>query len=404
MHNRFIIILLFNILALILSIYLESRSFTLGNLGALLFVTVHVRREKITLKSLTVLAVVASIVLLSLVFGFKTGSSSGRILIYKISWNMFKDHVCTGVGLGNFKLSYLHYQAAYFKDSIYSEKEMLLADNTYFAFNDYWQLVVETGMMGALFFSIFLLFFAQIVRRSYMMNLDNTFLIFCVAQLLTIVVAALFTHVFEKIFFQSIALFLIGGIITYGFKRPYNKKVISVLIVTVIFVNIIYHYRHKIFYYDSFRKFEYAQDLIGQGYHTESLEILREIYTDCKVDFNYLQLYGKRLQINGDYQQSIPVLEQAVKVRTNSELLSILADSYIKTERYQLAEQVIKHAVYMVPNRFSSRYKLFQIYLKNGNKVAAIKCGEEILALPVKIPSIRVDRIRSEVKEALLSI
>ena len=105
---------------------------------------------------LSLLTVIAITLFLS--FYIKSDSSLGRLLIYKISFKMFLEHPITGIGWGNFQREYNLYQAAFFKSGNYTQKEFLLADNTFYAFNDYWQLIVETGLVGGLCLITFIIF------------------------------------------------------------------------------------------------------------------------------------------------------------------------------------------------------------------------------------------------------
>lgn len=72
---------------------------------------------------------------------------------------MFKQNFFEGIGIGNFQVLYGHYQAAYFGAGQYSIKELLLADNTYYAFNDYFQLIIEIGIDGLIILILIVRFY-----------------------------------------------------------------------------------------------------------------------------------------------------------------------------------------------------------------------------------------------------
>lgn len=79
-------------------------------------------------------------------FMLKLDSSLGRVLIYKVSGQMLKDNWLSGFGFGKFYEQYLYYQSAYFEKGYYTTKELILAGNTHYVFNEYWKLVVELGI------------------------------------------------------------------------------------------------------------------------------------------------------------------------------------------------------------------------------------------------------------------
>ena len=77
---------------------------------------------------------------------------------------------------------------------------------------------------------------------------------------------------------------------------------------------------------------------------------------------------------------------------------------YKNLHQNQKAEYCYKRAINTTPNRLLPRYQLFSYYLKTGNLVLAQKTGQEILNLPVKIPSSKVNDIRSDTQEQLSEI
>jgi len=98
-------------------------------------------------------------ILTSLLFLYKTDSSNGRLLIYKVSANIFRDNWLLGIGQGQFKVQYNEYKAAYFSTHSIDSKEALLADNSYYAFNDFLQGLIENGLIGFLIVAVAIYFF-----------------------------------------------------------------------------------------------------------------------------------------------------------------------------------------------------------------------------------------------------
>src|SRR5690606_471920 len=86
---------------------------------------------------------------LSGVYHFKKGSSEGRLFIWHVSTEIIKDNPLTGVGFDRFKAHYMNYQAAYFMEATDAD-ESLVADNSYYAFNEFLQFIVEEGWLGGL--------------------------------------------------------------------------------------------------------------------------------------------------------------------------------------------------------------------------------------------------------------
>jgi len=145
--------------------------------------------------------------LLVLTFCFKTGSSSGRMLIYKISLRILKEYHGAGIGWGNFSKVYGDYQAAYFKAGNFTTEELLLADNTRHAFNDYLQFIIETGIPGTIAVGLFTLLITRSVILSIKRNKSlPLLLLLAVSQITAVSTAAMFMHVFEQFSFQVVFL------------------------------------------------------------------------------------------------------------------------------------------------------------------------------------------------------
>src|SRR5690606_33848610 len=233
---------------LCLSIYVENRSFVLGCVAAILFLWFVYRWKR--LSAIYACIIGLSFVLLSgiLALAVKRGSTEGRVLIYKVSADIFRDHYLWGLGPGNFKKHYLHYQSAYFERGNYSERELLLADNTYYAFNDYWQFVLEWGVFGGVALLLVLLFIGYMIYRvlSSPDRTDITFLTGCVL-LITIAVAACFNHVFERVYVQLGCFFGLAAVVWAFAKRHIKNRVLyfaCILLGTAIIL--IAEFGHKI--------------------------------------------------------------------------------------------------------------------------------------------------------------
>lgn len=76
----------------------------------------------------------------------------------------------------------------------------------------------------------------------------------------------------------------------------------------------------------------------------------------------------------------------------------ILAESYYHLSRFPESEEQYLNAIYRVPNRFGTCYELFSFYRNTNQTQKARRMAFEILHLPVKIPSGRVEHIKASVR------
>jgi hypothetical protein len=99
-----------------------------------------------------------AVFLLVLAFFFKQDSSLGRILVWKISLSNISKYLFSGVGIDKFSSVYNIWQGEYFLNHIGSLKERYLANDSFYAYNEFIQLAVEFGLIPfavGLFYSIY---------------------------------------------------------------------------------------------------------------------------------------------------------------------------------------------------------------------------------------------------------
>lgn len=282
---------------LIYAFWKESRAFVIGYTVSIVFIG-HLSKSFRPSRYLMALSLTFIFTLVFiLAFMFKSDSTQGRILIYKISFDIFKESYLVGIGLGEFKQQYLLYQALYFSNDSFTSKELLLADNTYFAFNDYWQFTIEAGILGLIALALILSLLIFLIRKALLKNRADrpVVLLLAVAQLLAINVAAFFTHVFEKLHFQSL-YFICVIVVCYYVSASFKRW--SLLTAGIIMACLLYlHFKLPLHSYMAYKRFEEAKQLAFAGYSHESLEILTDIYPSMKSSHQYQMFYGEMLGV-----------------------------------------------------------------------------------------------------------
>jgi tetratricopeptide (TPR) repeat protein len=342
-------------------------------------------------------------VVLVLALLFKTGSTSGRILIYKISYPMYVNNWLHGIGYDNFKSQYPLYQAKYFADNLGTVPEMLLADNTYFVFNDYWQFIIEGGMMsmiillaaaGALYF---------LFVRSTGISTPDTAIKLIWSFLFSFLIAAFFTHLWEKWIYVCIVMQLVLIIIFFTMNQGsklLNKRLIiaSALMAVVIFF---YFNRKEVLCHKQYAQYEEAEKLCYAGYFSEGAQLLEDIYPSMKYNTMYLFFYGRENLKQENYQYALYLFKEAENIQPSNELYRQIGICYDGLGDFGKAQEALLKSVYMVPNRFVTRYELFMFYKKHKRYKDCRDIGHKLLDLPVKVPSPIVKGIRTNVENEL---
>ena len=384
---------------LIIPFFANSRAFCAGCLMSgfwLLLLKYPLKRNQILIIGCGVITVS----LIILVCFIKPDSSLGRVLIYKISFNIFKDHWLEGLGWQKFNLNYLYYQAAYFKAGNFAPKELLLADNTQFAFNDYWQFILETGIKGIIFLMLlFVIISHLLIKISKKLSSHPVLPLLAASAIITISTAAVTMHVFERFYIQCI--FITCFLIVTGYVYPAQaKKTLGIWIIIMLGLSY-YTWGFYVKHYISYQKMYAAENLWQAGYLRESVTNYRALYEELKNDPEYLVKYAEVLSTLNETIEAEEILKQAIAKQVTNLHYDHLAGLYYKNGKIKEAEQAYLTAVYMVPNRFKTRYDLFLFYNKTHQYAKAVKTGRDILQLPVKVPSVTISNIRKYIADTL---
>lgn len=113
--------------------------------------------KRITWKTITLISTLIGIIFIlsAVLYILRPSSANGRLLIWKVSWEMMKDRPLTGFGKGGFEANYLYYQARYMTKNA-NEEEKYLAGNTHIAFNEPLRIGVEHGILGLTVYFLFI--------------------------------------------------------------------------------------------------------------------------------------------------------------------------------------------------------------------------------------------------------
>lgn len=390
---------------LVTGIVLQSRAFTFSfTLASICFIAWvlpgHTKNKRFYF--IAGLVFLASLLLVLSLF-FKTGSTSGRLLVYKISYPMFIHNWVHGIGYGTFKSQYLLYQANYFKDHQGTVPEMLLAGNTYYAFNDYWHFIIEGGICSMLvvlagIVGLFCLFLRSIRRRP------GTVIKFIWCFLLALLVAASFTHLWEKWMYVCMVAQLLLIILLYPPDRQRKtRKMITASVLSSIMIFGWFNWK-EIWYYRQYEQYEQAQRLCYAGYASEGMDILEKIYPTMKHHAIFLSFYGMQQAKQEKYKEALRLFKEAQKIQPSNELYRQIGTCYDHLGDFEKAQEALIQSVYMVPNRFVTRYELFMFYKKHKHFKECRETGQQLLSLPVKVPSSIVNTIRSHVQNELTDL
>lgn len=336
-----------------------------------------------------------------LLFWLKKDSSLGRLFIYKVSAGIFKDNWLWGIGFGKFKVQYNLYQAAYFSSHSIDSKEALLADNTFYGFNDVSQLLIEMGVIG--FASLLITAILVVTHfRRYTVKSSKAHLYYgTLSAFICIMVASLFSYPFHVFGIQLIALVLLALMLfsielqnTPAQKNKYILLYAKTICCGSILFLIFYGYNKMTLINKSAEAF----DLSRTGFKNQSLKIYKALSESYNKDGPTLFSYGKQLYYSNQLTTAYSILQETKKYYTDNEVYKLSASISYELGDIKQAEEDYKTALYMVPNRMISRYELFTFYLTIKDTANAIYWGHSILQMPVKVPSVTTENLQTQTK------
>lgn len=390
--------------ALILLVVTRGRSGWIGFTMAMIYLFYHGKNplNKIAWLALSGCAFL-SIYALSL---YKPQSSNGRLLIYKISATILKDNWLWGIGSGQFKVRYNEYQAAYFATHNIDNNEALLADNTYYAFNDYLQFVMETGLVGLLLLAIFLVSFCKRLRKIKLSADNKPLYTAAMASLICIATGALFSYPLQ-IFPIALQAILCLSIIA---TMPSSKSAIlltrnaGIFLKTGMLAISLVLIVHCYFYVNFLAKSEQAIASKKAGFSQQSLASYKTLSASYIKDGQVLYRYAKQLYLTNQLEEARTFLREAKKYHCSNEVYKLSAAIENDLQNFGQAEKDYKTAIYMVPNRMMSRSDLLNFYLERRDTVHATYWANSILHMPVKIPSPITATLQERTKKMLLEL
>lgn len=338
------------------------------------------------------------------VYNFKEESSNGRLFIWEVSTKIIKENPFFGVGHDRFKANYMNAQADFFKENG-ETKDALVADNTYYAFNEWLQYIVENGLIGVVFLALFLYVLFKVTVGENKKNIA----IILFSGLLAISVFAFFSYPMQILPIKMILIVLIGFLSKLDRKkykiisiqnrsRPYALGFFKTAIFILSTIGIVKGVTYTNTLEKSFKMWQNALSTYQYGDYEGAIQEYEEAYPILKKEGDFLMNYGKALSMNKQNRQAVKILEEA-KIHLNTTIIeTALGDAYRDLKQCNNAEKAYQNAANMIPIRFFPMYLLAKMYDESGNRTEAIAMAQKILNKNIKVPSTAIKEMKAEMK------
>jgi len=311
----------------------------------------------------------------------------GRMLIYKVSFYILGDKPF-GVGFGMFQVKYNLYQADYLANHNVVWGIKVLANNSYYAFNEYIQFLVEQGVASVVFIILAILFLLKRAHRE-----KEIIKIGALSSLIVLLVNSLTSFPMHVSSVQVVALLFVS-IITADTSNIIRFKVKGLyLLIITFFLSFATHCEYLIytglkhwekgFYYTLMGEDKHAKDEYKYGYHL--------LGSNGEFLYNFGLLYLR----DNDYKKCLYLFNRAVSSYSSDELYLNRGYCYHMLKNYKLAEANYWKSSYIVPHRFLPKYYLLLLYIELDDKIKIKEVATAIVQQEVKIPS----KTTSDIKE-----
>jgi hypothetical protein len=303
------------------------------------------------------------------------------------------------VGLGNFGGSYGDVQATYFASGAGSEREEYVAGGVEYAFNEYLQICIETGIVPFLLFVAFVIYVlvTGIRNRNYLPT----------GSLISLLIFASMSYPFNVLPFVIAFVFLSVLCLTGNMdnnekmeKQNYYPKFMVWFFIVTVPVAIALCMHQKIDpSYKAYKQWNRTSMLYSATIYKEAAEEYAEQYPYLQDEIRFLFEYAQSLSKLEQYDKSNEILCQAMQISCDPMLYNVMGKNYQALKQYESAEQSFRKASNLVPNRLYPHYLLAKLYYEMGLADKAEYETNIVMTKPPKVESMAVKEMREELEK-----
>ncbi|MBB6235538.1 hypothetical protein HDC90_000135 [Pedobacter sp. AK013] len=353
--------------------------------------TSFARISKTTFRALVMVNIFGLIGFCVWLFRLKKLSSFGRIMGFDITIQHIRENFWLGTGIGRFTWYYPQWQAGYFAN--HSKPDLIYfisASESYIIFNEYLQLFITVGFVGFTLCGYGLVCFFRLKTQK------NSDLLIAIKGTVVAILISGFTSYPLHV---NIMMMMVGTYIALAFsfdiKHTENKIQQPIYYKNaVILICIVFSccaFRKGYFIYCASIKWSSLRNSFG----AKNLVEYKRIHPLLKNDGKFLIEYGNQLiSDSSNIFDAIATLEKAKKILITRQGIEALTNAYRTAKKYELAIINQRFLINYLPNRFQPKYDLLQLYALNRDTVHLFELGNNILSMPVKIPSHSVAKIK----------
>ncbi|TCO07332.1 O-antigen ligase family protein [Natronoflexus pectinivorans] len=220
--------------------------------------------------------------------------------------------------------------------------------------------------------------------------------------LISLLTFSLFSYPFDISTFilQLVVLVaLLAGTNSPLFKITGKKVIFLTLPVTVVLIAAAIHFiPQRQNHYQAMKTWHEADRFYSMRSYNIAAEAYAEAFPVLKTNGLFLQMYGKALSMNEQYQKSNEILAMAQQRFSSQIIQNTLGDNHKTLGNYPEAEAAFTKSANMIPSLLLPKYLLAKLYNDSGQHHKAQQTAEEILNSLIKVESSATREIMNEMK------
>lgn len=329
----------------------------------------------------------------------KPVSAYGRLHIFAIATQMATQGLPWGLGLGQASIQFNEFQARYFATGYYSWKQKLVAYNTYEVFNSILHVLIEAGVLGLLFYGLLLVFIAWAAYQLYHTAQPPASQIGALGAIVGLLISSGLSNPFHHLPVLFIACWSLSLLPLPALRLPQRSRIIGRSLFGVGLISSVWLVGKDVYGACLWQKA--ANQVLMKKESTIAFINYEKAYPLLSSNGAFLYNYGSELSVAKKGKKAIEVLLQTRQYYTSAELYTYLGQAYEQVGKPNAAALAFQHASWIIPAQLYPRYRLFMLYRQTGRNKAAWQVGQQLLMMPVKVPSLATQDIRSKVQQEL---
>jgi len=356
------------------------------------------------------------LVVAALSLSFKHMSAAGRLLIWKVSARMALAHPLAGVGYANFPPLYNIEQGRYFGSGQGTPLERFSAMAAPYAFNDYLESAVETGIVGLVVFLPFWLFalreavvqfrrFRGLQRSTPAPSFDKRLTVGAAGSVLAFMIMAFFYYpgrILPVVLPFSALLGWLAGEdrqASIRSRRAFRAFVLSFGAISLAATALLLpRLGHE---YRSERTWSAARDHARRGRQDEAVAAARAAHPRLRHNAEFVDFHAGLLLADGNAREAASVLEGLRETSANPFLAEKLARARLELGDLEGALKSAREAASILPWRLTSKSILAETYLKIGDRTNAARYARLVITTPMKVRTKEGEALKAKALELL---